>query len=282
VGLSVAWRTVVPALLFDAFLAAIWLCLWRIAREPRECAVAEGVLAMLLTFGLTQVLAPAQYVAAAFNRPLIDPVLARADALLGVDVSDLAEWSRDHPRFSAILVTAYSSLLPQLILAPPVLALVLRNRPALWEYLFHFHLCAAATVVSLAVVPAACAFQYLGFESTIDQSRFIAHFNGVRDGSFTIIRFDDLEGLISMPSFHMAGALMVSWALRQHAFLLTPIAALNALLILATFTSGAHYVVDLFATILMFAASVWAWRTWGVRLLEPEAATVKPSAPERV
>ena len=42
------------------------------------------------------------------------------------------------------------------------------------------------------------------------QERFIAHFNGVRDGTFTTIRFDDLEGLISMPSFHVAGGMMVT------------------------------------------------------------------------
>ena len=277
VGLSIVWRTFVPAILFDGFLVAVWICLWRIARHPRECAVAEAILAVLLTFGLTQVLAPAQYVAAAFNRPLIDPFLARADALMGIDVSTLAQWSRAHPRINVVMLVAYSSFIVQLILIPPILAVVLRDRLALWEYLFNFHLCAAITVTSLAIFPAACAFQYLGFESTIDQARFIAHFNGLRDGSFTLIEMHDLEGLISMPSFHMAGALMVLWALRRHVPLLAVVGAINGLLILATVMSGAHYVVDLFATVLMFAGSVWVWRTWGEKLLDAKTVDVPGS-----
>ena len=222
---------------------------------------------MLLTIALTQILSPAQYVAAAFNRPLIDPFLAKADALMGIDVSALAQWSREHPRTNRLLVLAYGSFILQLALIPAVLGIILRDRSALWEYVFHFHLCAAITVTMLALFPAECAFQYYRFESTMNQSRFIAHFNGVRDGSFTRLHFGDLEGLISMPSFHMAGALMVLWALRRHPRTLAPMLMLNGLLILSTITTGAHYAVDLLATLVMFAGSVWIWRTWGQALL---------------
>ena len=37
-----------------------------------------------------------------------------------------------------------------------------------------------AEAVSLALFPAECAFLFYGFESTIDQTRFIAHFEGLR------------------------------------------------------------------------------------------------------
>jgi hypothetical protein len=279
-GLSAEWRTLLPFLLIDAALLGAWIHLWWVPGHPREWIIAESVLAMLLTILLTQVLSPAQYVAAAFDRPLIDPLLARADSLMGINVAALADWSRVHPRTNFILAVAYSSFIIQLALIPLLLGIIFRERVALWEYVFHFHSCAAITVTMLALFPAACAFQYYGFESTMDQSRFIAHFNGVRDGSFTRLRFNDLEGLISMPSFHMAGALMVLWSLRRHVWALAPMVVINGLLILATVMTGAHYAVDLVATVLMFSASVWVWRRYGESLLDSEARQVQSAALE--
>ena len=279
-GLSAEWRTLLPFLLIDAALLGAWIHLWWVPGHPREWIIAESVLAMLLTILLTQVLSPAQYVAAAFDRPLIDPLLARADSLMGINVAALADWSRVHPRTNFILAVAYSSFIIQLALIPLLLGIIFRERVALWEYVFHFHSCAAITVTMLALFPAACAFQDHGFESTMDQSRFIAHFNGVRDGSFTRLRFNDLEGLISMPSFHMAGALMVLWSLRRHVWALAPMVVINGLLILATVMTGAHYAVDLVATVLMFSVSVWVWRRYGESLLDSEARQVQSATLE--
>ena len=72
-GLSVAWETLPPFLMIDAVLVTAWIYFWRVPGSPREWIFAEAVLVMLLTIALTQILSPAQYVAAAFNRPLIDP-----------------------------------------------------------------------------------------------------------------------------------------------------------------------------------------------------------------
>jgi hypothetical protein len=276
-GLSADWRTTPSFLVMDSILVGVWIYLWRVPGPPREWAAAESVLAMLLTIGLTHVLTPAQYVAVAFDRPLIDPVLATLDGWMGVDVSALAQWSRAHPRIDLLLRLAYSSFIVQLVLVPFIVGVLLRDRRALWEYVFNFHVCGAVTVISLAIFPAACAFQFYGFESTINQTRFIAHFNGLRDGSFTRIRFNDMEGLISMPSFHVAGALMIMWALRRHPKALTPLLLLNGLLIVSTVTTGAHYAVDFFATALMFAGSVFAWRRWGAAWLD--AGTASPASP---
>jgi hypothetical protein len=267
-GLSVDWPTLLPFLAINAALLTVWIHHWRAPGKPQEWILAECALAMFLTIQLTHILSPAQYVAAALNRPLIDPFLARADAFMGVDVSALAAWSRAHPRINFLLVMAYSSFIVQLAIVPIILGIVLRDRVALWEYVFNFHFCAAITVTMLALFPAACAFQYYGFESTIDQTRFIEHFNGVRDGSFTRLQFGKLEGLISMPSFHVAGAFMVLWAMRRHPRALLLASLVNILLIAATVTTGAHYAVDLVGTVVMFAISVWVWRVWGYKLMD--------------
>jgi membrane-associated phospholipid phosphatase len=71
-----------------------------------------------------------------------------------------------------------------------------------------------------------------------------------------------------MPSFHMAGALMVLWSFRRYRRFLLPLAALNTLLMLGTVMTGAHYAVDLLGTAAMFLVSILAWRVLGERLLE--------------
>ena len=266
-GLSLDWRTAPPFLVADVTILLVWLHLYRHPGKAREWIVAETLFAFLLMLVLSHILAPAQYAATALNRPLIDPMLAAADAQLGIHVPAMAEWLRGQPVLNWTLTTAYYTLLWQFALIVPLLGFGVRDRHALWEYLFHFHVCAIVTVVALAVIPAQCAFQFYGFESTLDQTRFIQHFNGFRDGSLARIHFDDLEGLISMPSFHVAGALMVTWALRRRPLLLIPVGLVNVLLIAATFLSGAHYLVDVIVTVLMFAGSVVLYRKAGAPLL---------------
>jgi membrane-associated phospholipid phosphatase len=82
-----------------------------------------------------------------------------------------------------------------------------------------------------------------------------------------VLQFGQLEGLVSMPSFHVAGAMMVTWACRRRRWLLIPLLAINITLAVATFMTGAHYVVDTLGTAAMFAGSIWLWRNWGVHML---------------
>jgi hypothetical protein len=265
-GLTVVWRPVLPGLFVIACLLVAWAYFVKTKTTPVERWIAATMLILALLLALGAILTPAQYVAAALNRPTIDPLLARADALLGVHVPALTAWTRQHSQLNRLFIWAYFTLLWQFVLIVPGLALV-RDRRALWEFVFHFHVCATVTLFAFAVFPAACAFSYYGFQSTLPQARFIAHFNGTRSGAMRVLEFGNMEGLVSMPSFHVAGAMMVTWAFRRHVWVLAPLVAINALLIVATFMTGAHYVVDTLGTLVMFAGSLWLWRVWGVRLL---------------
>jgi hypothetical protein len=269
-GFTVMWRSVAPVLAAIAGLLLGWIYYLRTKTTSVERRVAEVLLIFALLLALAVIAGPGQYAAAALNRSPIDPMLARADALLGVHVPTLTVWTRRHPRLNGWFIWAYFTLLWQFAVTVPALAL-LRDRQALWEYLFHFHVCSAVTLFAFALFPAACAFTYYGFESTIHQARFIAHFNGARNGSVRVLEFGNMEGLVSMPSFHVAGAMMVTWAFRRHTWALVPLVAINALLIVATFMTGAHYVIDTFGTFVMFAGSLWLWRVWGLRLLDGAA-----------
>lgn len=259
-GLSVAWRTFVPFAILDCCLFGLWAHVGWNPRSQTDRLAADLMLAVGLMLLLTDVSTPTQYAAVALKRPLADPWLAAADAMLGVNVPTLVHWTAAHAAIAGLLQRCYSSLLPQLVLTPIIVALVFRDSKRLWEYVFHFHFCLIVTLAGLALLPAACAFTYYGFHSTIDQTRFIRQFAGLRDGTLTLIRFDDLEGLISMPSFHVAGALMVTWAFRGRRFWLIPIGVLNLGLMAATVMTGAHYAIDLVATLFLFVTSLAAYR----------------------
>ncbi len=267
-GLSLAWgTTAVPHVVTLAILLVVWANL-RLVPERRQSAVLPDlILAVFLLILLTNILSPAQYAAVALKRPLIDRWLASADAALGIHVPSLVEWTRAHPKVNLLLTLSYHSLLLQFVLTPVAAALLLRDRGRLWEYVFHFHCCLIVTLAALAAFPAACAFTYYGFESTLNQTRFINQFQALRDGSLSVIRFDDLEGLISMPSFHAAGAMMVTWTFRGHRRWLLPVAVLNVGLLAATVMSGAHYFVDVLAAGVVFVASLSVYRLFGSRLI---------------
>jgi hypothetical protein len=260
-----------------AFVVGLSLLLWAYyfiepGRQRKDWLMAEMVFAFLLVYFLTLVLAPAQYLAAAAGCPTIDPLLATADRWMGVYVPALVEWSRAHPTINAILIRAYSTLLAQFTLTFVVLGVILRDRDALWEYTFNFYFCATVTVLASAVFPAAGAFVYYDFTSTIDQTRFITHFEGIRSGVMRVVSLGDMEGMISMPSFHVAGALLLTWALRRCWWLLMPVGLINIALIAATVLTGAHYAIDGIAALLLTAASIMAYRRWGAPLLYKNAS----------
>lgn len=266
-GLVLDWGTFVPSLAAIGFAAVGWLAHRSTPGRPSEWPVAESFVAFSLIALAFTVVTPAQYLAVALNRPLVDPWLARADAFLGVSVPDAVAWTRLHPRLASILELSYFSLAPQFVAPLAILGLYYKDRGALWEYTFHFHFCLLVTLLGLALFPAMCAFSYYGFESLIDQTRFIRHFESLRNGTFTVLQLRELEGLITFPSFHVAGGFMVTWVFRGYRRFLALLLILNTLMVLSTVLLGPHYAVDILASAAVFAASVWVYRLWARRLI---------------
>jgi membrane-associated phospholipid phosphatase len=265
-GLTVEWSTVWPgALLLSAILVA-WLNFYFVPGARKEWFVAEVLFVALLMVLLTNVVAPLQYGAVAIRSPYADPWLAAADARMGVDVPTLAAWTRAHPATSLIATLTYVTFLPQLVLTVFALA-ALRERERLWEFAFHFHLCLIVTIAALAIWPAVCPPAHYGFKPTIDMTRVIGQIKGFHQGTMTVVSFDDLEGLVSFPSFHVAGALLVTWAFRRRRWILIPLMVLNCGLMISTFITGVHYLVDVIASVPLVAGSLAAYRWWGRRLL---------------
>jgi hypothetical protein len=265
-GLTFDWSsTGVGALLLGTMLI-VWLTFYFLPGPPADKLVAEAVFVTFLLVLSTNVASPMQYGAIALGSPYVDSWLAAADARLGVHVPDSAAWIRAHPAISLLANVVYFTLLPQFLFAVIVLA-ALRERERLWEFAFHFHLCLVVTVAALTIWPAACAPVYYGITPAIDITRAIDQIRGLHEGTMTVVRFDQLEGLVSVPSFHAAGGVLVAWAFRDRQRLLIPLIALNIGLVLATFMTGIHYFVDILAAVPLLGVSYAAYRWWGRRLL---------------
>jgi hypothetical protein len=266
-GLRIDWASVVPQALAQTMLVGVWFYYQKYPGNLSERALPDAILVAALLLLLTNIASPAQYVAVALKRPLADAALAAADARLGIYVPALARWTAAHSTVSRVLTFCYFSFLAQCLLPVVVLGVALKNRPALWEYAFHFHFCLIVTLAALALFPAECAPRYYGFQPTIDQTRLVAQIDALRRGTFHVINFTQIEGLISVPSFHTAGALMVTWAFRRYRWILWSLVVVNTGLIAATFMSGIHYFVDEVAAVALFGVSVFVYRRWVIHLL---------------
>lgn len=271
-GLTIDWSTFVIPMLAVGFAAAGWVGHMLAPGRPGEWPIAESLIVFILIALCCMVVTPAQYLAVALDRPLADPWLARADAFLGLSVPEAVAWTRDRPWLTWVLGASYGSLQAQFAAPILILGMYWRDRQALWEYAFHFHLCLALTLLGLALFPAMCAFSYYGFESLIDQTVFIRDFNALRSGTFTVLRLTELEGLITFPSFHVAGGLFVTWVFRRYPVMFGCLVVLNVLMVASTVLLGPHYAVDVLASLLMVAASIVVYDRWGRALINPAPA----------
>ena len=179
------------------------------------------------------------------------------------------------------------SLLPQFALVPMVL-MIANQLPNLRRWMLAFGLALIMTSALSVFAPAVAAFVYLDLTPQVYaniSSTVYTHvptLEALRAGTFRSIPLDNLEGLITFPSFHTAGAIMFIWALRKVPYVRWPAIALNAALIAATPIDGAHYFIDLVGgAVVAFAAiamSYWICRF--VPVEETMSVPVPAAVPE--
>jgi len=266
-GLAIDWSSFTVPLVATAFAIAGWLGPVATPGRAAELPIAESLLVFVLMAACCTVVTPAQYLAVALDRPLADGWLARADAFMGISVPEAVSWTRSHPWLVRVLWLSYFSLQAQFVAPILLLGILRRDRDRLWEFAFHFHVCLIATLLGLVLFPAMCAFGYYRFEALIDQTVFIRDFAALRSGTFTVLRLTELEGLITFPTFHVAGGLIVTWVFRRYAAVFAGLLLLNTLMIASTVLLGPHYAIDIVASVALVGLSILLYRHWGRRLL---------------
>ena len=168
----------------------------------------------------------------------------------------------DRPWLAAMLGLAYESFQLQLIVVPVALGFTGRTR-ALRTFVLSFALAAFVTVLVSAFVPAVEMWVHLGLHpadflnipSTGADHR-AAVLRALRYGTDRSVALDNIEGIITFPSFHSVVAVLVAACLWPIRILRWPALALDVLMLAATPIYGGHYLVDVMAGTAVAVASL--------------------------
>lgn len=241
------------------YAAAVWY--YKFVRGEAVLAAAMitvGQLFLVLLLGILLT-----YSASAVCLPYRDAELQAIDQWLGFNRRDFLALVESHPALYELLGLAYSSIMPQTLVVPLILVLT-GQLPRLQSFVLAFGLTLGVTALGHVFVPAAGAYihvdlgalQHVALPSDV-YTPFVT-LEKVRSGSLSVVRLDDLEGLIAFPSFHTANAILLAWTMWTSRYFRLPALLLNGAMILSTPIGGAHYVIDLVAGGAVAAGAVFA------------------------
>jgi hypothetical protein len=266
-GLSVTHAGVLGVCKASVTLMAIALLLRLLARVPRYNAITERLryarvadtaawAAVLVCFiSATCVLS---YLCVSIDAPLIEGRLIAFDRAMGFDWIVVYEWVAAHPIVQGTLRLAYESGHLQLVAVPIIVGLSGR-REGLAEFFFCLAIASALLLVISTPFPATSAFVHFDVNDQAARAT-VSDFALLRDGALKVIDITAAQGLVSMPSFHTTLAVLFMYSLRQYRILFRTGIALNVVMILSTPTQGGHYLADVFAGLLLAAATIVAYR----------------------
>ncbi|MFX1802761.1 phosphatase PAP2 family protein [Paraburkholderia sp. A1RO-5] len=230
----------------------------RVAARLRYAEVSDAVawFALLLCFmAATSVLS---YLCVSINEPLVDSNLVRFDRALGFDWPGVYLWVKSHPHQQQILALAYESGLVQLLAVPTILGLSGR-REDLSEFFLLLMLFAILLLITSTPFPATSAFVHFKVADPNTVST-VSDFAILRDGTMRLFDLRNMQGLVSMPSFHTMLAVLFMYALRRIHWLFGLAIVLNATMIVSTPTQGGHYLVDVIAGLVLSVLTIQSVR----------------------
>lgn len=185
------------------------------------------------------------YLMATLGFALRDAELAQIDSALGFSWPAWSGLVNAHLWLKRLFVAAYASLLPELVATIIYFAHAGRsdrNAELWWGALVS--LLITATISGLC--PAAGAFVFFGVPEHA-QATYLPHLLALRDGTGSTFSVKDMQGIITMPSYHTVLAILVAYAYRGCGRLFVPALALNGVMLLSIPSEGGHYLIDVVA-----------------------------------
>ena len=266
------------------FIAVFILGGWIVRRAGLP--VADDFLQMTGLFLL--VAANAALACAVLTRtalPYTDDALAAADRALGFDWPAMMAGFQSHPAVADVLAQAYLALNWEPLLAILMLCLS-RSSAARYRFLTAWTICLSLTTISYPLFPAIAAFRHYRVDPAAmpTQSAAVSWqlpelMEQLRSGADSVLDAANLAGIVTMPSFHAAAAVLLLWAFWSFRKLRWPLTALNLLMFAAAVPVGGHYLVDTLAgaalalVSIQFASQVHRQRErrlpWRPRSLQP-------------
>jgi PAP2 superfamily protein len=253
---------------------------------PRILCGTAGFLQLLLILPLGMLLS---FAAAASGAPFQDSLLLAADRAIGFDWIAYAAWVDQRPWLAASFRAAYVSFLVQPL---PLIVLLAAAGQVRRLHLFTtaFMLCLLVTCLTFVFVPAVSVYAHLhvplgAFENIKPVSTFqhLVFIEGMRAGTLSWI--DPLKGagLITFPSFHACGAVLLTWGFWGVRPARLPALLVNLTMLASTPIDGAHYLVDVIAGVFLgfggIAAAKALERRAGPPLLRALGRVRRPRQP---
>ncbi|MEQ1611516.1 MAG: phosphatase PAP2 family protein [Hyphomicrobiaceae bacterium] len=248
-GVRIAFATFKPPAYAFLLLAALWLyaSLRKMPKIQGSCEILGSW--NLVTLGILFF----TYAAARPAYPLMDPALARADALIGFNVPAVVMWIDQYRVLSFVFELTYHSLGWQMLLLPIFLVSCGLRDVAVKILICHALICVICCIISI-YFPAVEAFAHFGIAmsdftnlSGSDGYRFHESFFAAREHETFVLTMGLTSGIVSFPSIHAALALVCGYAAWQIIWLRYFGLVLNAIMFLATVPVGAHYAVEVIA-----------------------------------
>jgi membrane-associated phospholipid phosphatase len=211
-----------------------------------SAVVADCFLSIVQLLVAIVVLLPLTYLAATTGFPLLDDRLARLDAMVGFDWDTAAKWVGERPVIDWLFQSAYSSIFYQ---GAAILLIGSFKRERNGEVIWLFIVSLLITSAIFAFTPAVGKIGHLGPE-------YLDLLMEIRRGDWSVMTYDQSEGLINFPSFHATLAIILTYVVRHYRWALAVFAPLNILVIISIPTVGGHYLVDLFGGAVVAGLSI--------------------------
>lgn len=224
------------------------------ATEAAAQMMLIAVLATLLSFPLA---------AAGARFPYRDAWFADWDQALGFDWRTYVGFMDARPTIQLVMKICYLSM----NLSYPLVLLILSasgQRRRLDCFIIALWLSLMLTLAVFFSMPATAAYAHFGvslqdlrsLRPTFLLNRFLPLLELMREAGPHVVRLDDLEGLVTFPSFHTEAAILFTWAVWFSRSARWPMLLLNLAMVVAAPVEGAHYLVDIIAGAAVAAAAI--------------------------
>lgn len=215
------------------------------------------------------------YLAAYMRMPLYDAEFVKLDAALGFSWPAWFELTQANIVLDTILRLAYGSLILQILGSIIFFAhaeRASRNRELFWTAVVALGITSAIS----NIFPAAGTFYHFNME--VARAIHLPHLHDLIAGTQTGFSFNDMQGIVTFPSYHAALAIIFMYVHRGQRVLFPSMAALNVLMLLSTPTHGGHYLADIVAGCIVALVSIALLR---YAMADPSKATESVLQPPR-
>jgi hypothetical protein len=227
-------------------LGAAYRCSGRSRRIADACEVTA------LWIGFTVAGCILTYLFASWALPLQDSLFDRLDTALGFNWLGWRQFVEGHPLLHLLLALPYASFMPQLLLA--ILYFAFTGRQQRNQELFRAAFIALIITAAISgVVPALSALAFYGMPT---EASWLHDLVALRGGTLSFA-MPQLQGIITMPSYHAVLAVVLAWSFRRTGWLGIAIGLWNLLMLISVPSEGGHYLVDVPAGLAVAAVSVW-------------------------